>query len=641
MTNQYNPFKENRTEQMKDLWKYYVPFPGLDSAGKPLVVEGGRGSGKTMFFQCNSWRQKILELQKNSKPITNLIDSEDFVGIYYRVDTTFVSSMREREEENWGAIFETYLGICILKEILDLICTLNKSMNLNESALSEFALSFSKKLNKDSTTDSIEKFQKDCNIFLDIIEDKINGSETLANLRRINSNRFITDVCVATRELLGKDDLLFKIFIDEYETLQEYQQKIVNTLIKHSSLPVIFNIGLRPKGMKTSETISETETIEAPHDYELLLLGFEQDQYPEIIKSICQKRIALGKEQGKIPETASDDIEFYLGNYSIEQELEKINQTTKKPPHIEKLHQLINNRAQEEGCTEQEIEELCKTLCDEAPILNSRMHYALLCKKTHYTPTLKDLYSSYTTNDERYSDWLHNRKNGVIYLLCKETKREKMYFGFDVFSALSSNIVRYFLELCEQSFKIAFLNDYDWNSQISPETQTEAARYVSEYKIVDIAGYEPYGKELRIFVQYLGQIFNKLHTAEDNTLGEPEPNHFNTKDLSLPDSSKKIIASAIMWNVLQEGETTKKKQSKLSPETVDYYLNKIYVPYFGISYRNQRKIFISVEILQDLFAGNEEFANAGFKKFFKLDSSDDADATQLTFFNMEMEDNDD
>lgn len=87
---------------------------------------------------------------------------------------------------------------------------------------------------------------------------------------------------------------------------------------------------------------------------------------------------------------------------------------------------------------------------------------------------------------EKYNDWLHNRKNGVIYLLCKETKRDKMYFGFDVFSALSSNIVRYFLELCEQTFKIAFLNEYNWDSSISPEIQTEAASYVSEYKIVDI-----------------------------------------------------------------------------------------------------------------------------------------------------------
>lgn len=635
MTNQYNPFKENRTEQMRDLWKYYVPFPGLDCTGKPLVVEGGRGSGKTMFFQCNSWRQKILEFQKNCKPVTDILNKEGFIGIYYRVDTTFVSSMKGREELNWGSVFETYFSICVLKEVLDLICTLNKSMKLSESALSEFASTFSKKLNPVSTTDSIEAFQKDCDIFLDIIEDKINGLENLSNLRWINVNRFITDMCVATSKLLDKNDLVFKIFIDEYETLQEYQQKIVNTLIKHSSIPVIFNIGLRPKGMKTSETISGTETIEAPHDYELLLLGFEQDRYLEIIKEICKKRIILGKEQGKIPEDVSEDIEYYLGNYSIEQELERINQTQKKLPHIEKLRQLIRERGKLEKCSPQDIDNYCKILCDDAEILYSRLHYALLCKQTSYTPTLKDLYDAYTSKNERYNDWVHNRKNGVIYLLCKESKHEKMYFGFDIFSALSSNIVRYFLELCEQAFKIAFLNNYKWDSPISPETQTEAARYVSEYKIVDIAGYEPYGKELRIFVQYLGQIFNKLHTDENNTLGEPEPNHFNTKDLSLSDISKQIIASAIMWNVLQEGETTKKKQSKLSPETVDYYLNKIYVPYFGISYRNQRKIFISVEILNDLLAGDEKSASNGFKKFFEEKSKSDIDLQQPTLFNIQ------
>ena len=49
---QFNPFKDNRTEQMTHLLKYYVPFSRLDAAAKPVVVEGGRGSGKTMLFQC-------------------------------------------------------------------------------------------------------------------------------------------------------------------------------------------------------------------------------------------------------------------------------------------------------------------------------------------------------------------------------------------------------------------------------------------------------------------------------------------------------------------------------------------------------------------------------------------------------------
>lgn len=619
MVSQYNPFKENRTEQMKDLWKYYVPFPGLDSTGKPIVVQGGRGSGKTMFFQCNSWRQVLSQIKKNERTVETSLDERGFIGIYYRVDTTFVSSMRSKEETHWESIFETYLSICILQEILELLIALDNDMTLSENTLSEFAATFSKRICPDSTVDTIQDFRNECDLYLDAIEDKINGiaSSHQGNLRWVNAHRYINDLCSAFSRIFGRD-LLFKIFIDEYETLQTYQQKIVNTLIKHSALPVIFNIGLRPKGMKTRETISKTETIEAPHDYELLTLEFDSAAYPDIVRSICQKRIALGKEQNRIPADASEDIEFYLGKYSIDYEIEKICQTRQKMPHIEKLKRIIQERSIEENLPPELAERYISELCEDAPIINSRLHYALLCKKTAYTPTLTELYMAYKSNTSRYMDWMHNRKYGAVFLLCKESKHEKMYYGFDIFLALSSNIVRYFLELCEQTFRIAFLNGYSWNGPIPAEIQAEAAHYVSEYKIIDIAVYEPYGKELRLFVQYLGQIFYKLHTAEDNTLGEPEPNHFNTKDLSLPDHTRELLDSAIMCNVLQEGEPTKRKQSKLSPETVDYYLNKIYVPYFGISHRNQRKIQIEVNVLNNLLSGDESVVKAGFRDFFKM-----------------------
>lgn len=632
MTEQYNPFKENRAEQMKDLWKYYVPFPGLDGDGKPLVVEGGRGSGKTMFFQCNSWRQNLLKIRKNEEPITNLLDDRDFIGIYYRVDTTFVSSMRGKEENNWNAIFETYLSISVLKEIIDLIIALNQGMSIDEKALSDFSACFSRKLYPSREIKSINGFKKEIDFYLDIIEDKINGiaCDYPMKLRYVNAHRFLTDVCIQCSELLQRENLLFKIFIDEYETLQEYQQKIVNTLIKHSTLPVVFNIGLKPKGMKTSETISQTETIEAPHDYELLPLGFDEEKYPDIVRDICKKRIQLGKEKGRIPKSASENIEDYLGKYSLEYELKKISQCKVSLSYKGKLKNLIMESAGQEGNSEEEVQEYCKVLCDDAPILNSRLHYALLCKKTYYTPSIKELYNSYINSTPRYNDWLHNRKNGVIFLLCKEAQKDKMYFGFDAFTALSSNIVRYFLELCEHTFKLAFFDGYNWEGSISPEKQSEAAQYVSEYKVLDIAGYEPYGKELRIFTQYLGQLFYRLHTGEENTLGEPEPNHFNTKDLSISERIRQLISSSIMWTVLQEGEATKRKQSRLSPETVDYYLNKIYVPYFGISYRNQRKITIDERILEDLFSGDEQRAKNGLNKFFRCHDSVSPD--QMTLF---------
>lgn len=633
MIEQYNPFKENRTEQMKDLWKYYVPFSGLDSAGKPIVVEGGRGSGKTMFFQCNSWRQVTSQFIKCEESVVKLLDSKDFIGIYYRVDTTFVSSMKGREENNWGAIFETYFSICILKEFLDMIATLRRGMSLDEILLINFIKDFSKRIYPNSGVDSIHDFQRESNTYLDIIEDKINGvNYSQSNeLRYVNAHRFITDLCSETQKLLQRDNLLFKVFIDEYETLQDYQQKIINTLIKHSALPVIFNIGMRPKGMKTSQTISETETIEAPHDYALVPLGVDSANYEKIVKHICQKRIVLGKEQGKIPQEASEDIEYYLGCYSLDYEVEKLDKSTAKWPHLSRLRERIEEMGKEEALSKDEINEYLIVLCERPSVIISRVHYALICKKTQYTPTLRELYQAYTEKSDRYNEWIHNRKFAALFLLCREAKKDKMYFGFDVFSLLSSNIVRYFLELCEHAFQIAFLNGYNWDGPIIPEHQTEAAQYVSEYKIADIAAYEPHGHNLRVFVQYLGKIFYKLHTGDNNTLGEPEPNHFNTKDLSLSETTRNYIASSIMWNVLQEGEATKRKQSVLSPETVDYYLNKIYVPYFGISYRNQRKISIDVGLLEQLFSGNEADAKKAMMKFFKEDKNDDG-SVQLSLF---------
>ncbi len=639
MSNFYNPFKANRTEQMKDLWKYYVPFSGMDSTGKPLVVEGGRGSGKTMFFQCNSWKQVLSKIKKNNQPISNIFNTNGFIGIYYRVDTSFVSAMCDQKDRSWSAIFETYFSICVLKEFLEFIIEIIGNVDNDQSEVDRFVETFSRRIYPKTKVDNLPDFLYETNLYLDFIEDLINGVSNINEIRCVKSYRFISDMCEIFKKIFRQKDLLFKIFIDEYETLQEYQQKIINTLIKHSSLPVVFNIGLRPHGMKTNGTISSTETIETPHDYEKISLGIESgNDYNTILKEICRKRIQLGKEENKIPKEASEDIEFYLGNYDIDYEIKHLTSRS----HISKLRSRIEEMGKEENLSQEQIKMYTTALCDEADIINSRLHFSLICKKTPYTPKLSELYEAYTNQSKRYSDWLHNRKNGVVFLLCKESKREKMYFGFDAYSALSSNIVRYFLELCEQALSIAFFYGFAWNEKISPEIQTEAAHYVSEYKVVDIAGYEPYGKNLRIFIQYLGQIFYRLHTSEDNTLGEPEPNHFNTRDLSLSCDDKNLLSSAIMWNVLQEGEPTKRKNSKLSPETIDYYINKIYTPCFGISYRNQRKITLDVKILELLLSGKEEEARKGFLKFFKIsDSTVDENeiASQISLFDFPQGDN--
>lgn len=622
MINNYNPFKENRTEQMRELWKYYVPFPENDTSFKPLVVEGGRGSGKTMFFQCKSWKEELSKARKENQCIREWISNRDFIGLYYRVDTTFVSSMKGNDRHDWNSIFETYLSLCILSEVLFFISEIKDDLDYSVTELNKLANAFSNKISPNSPVDSFEMLKEYIPLYLDKIENIINGIPVNIgeDIRFVSVLRFVKELCISCQKLFN-NNIVFKVFIDEYETLQEYQQKIINTLIKHSEIPVIYNIGLRPSGMKTPETISETETIESPHDFEYLELDVDPEQYKDILKNIFAKRIKLAKEKGLLAPTTNEDIEFYLGNYSFDYELDLIEKTNVTFSFKKELAEKIHIKAIAENITEDLEQKYLKVLCEEAPLLNARLHLTLLFKDNIYTPNLKILYDEYTNNGEKYRDWMHNRKNGIVFLLCKECKREKLYYGFDAYAALSSGIVRYFLELCEQAFNFAFLDGYSWDCQISPQTQTIAAKHVSEYKVKDILRYKPNGKNLRIFVQYIGQIFYKLHT-DNGSLGEPEPNHFSTKDLSMTDEVRENIKFAIMWNVLQVNKATKRKDSILSPETVDYYLNKIYVPYFGISYRNQRKILLDSDILNGLFSGDYNNAKSAFNKFFKIMEDD-------------------
>ena len=131
-------------------------------------------------------------------------------------------------------------------------------------------------------------------------------------------------------------------------------------------------------------------------------------------------------------------------------------------------------------------------------------------------------------NSPKYSQWLHTNKNAIVYLIAKENRKRKQYYGFSTFKMLSSGITRHFLELCENALRDALRNGFSFNSprQLSNKEQTSAARYVSRYRLNDIDTYTPYSSRLRRFVVLMGNIFNRLHL--DRNVSEPERNHFQT-----------------------------------------------------------------------------------------------------------------
>jgi len=308
----------------------------------------------------------------------------------------------------------------------------------------------------------------------------------------------------------------------------------------------------------------------------------------------------------------------------MESEIQRIIRGKKTPPFLERLKKIIADEV-----TEPKEAIKCKELlADNASPLHARLHLCLLLRSSKYKPSVLKLAEEYKKYLEgkstQYSDWMHNTKYGLVFLLAKEYDAQKQYYGFDVFMMLSNGVIRYFLELCEQAFDFAMDSGFNWDEpcEISPEDQTKAARYVSRYKIKDIDGYEPFGRVLRIFVHQIGNLFRELHRNPDTTLGEPEPNHFSLNGFTIDEKTKLVLDSAVMWGVLQERTPTKEKDVARPVEIFDYHLNRIYCPFYEISYRKKRKITFSSEQFNKLMSGSEDLSKSAVREILSQKKGD-------------------
>jgi hypothetical protein len=355
--------------------------------------------------------------------------------------------------------------------------------------------------------------------------------------------------------------------------------------------------------------------IQPPHDYrpfrpELALVpegNLDHRRLEGIFRDICNRRIANAHVLPVDVDEQWLSIETYLGRYDVDDELDVLAKNGLSGDTLRTLREAIMANAENLS----EVDELFKVLGTDAPPQNARLHLCLLNRSPQYRPTPGELAKEFLAwmedragGSKRYYDWWHNTKVGLAFLLAHEQRKQKRYAGFDTYCMLSSGIIRYFIELCEQAFDFAHAEGFSWSSprNLSFQEQTKAAKYVSRYKIKDIERYDPHGPELRQLTMSLGLIFESLHKARNTGLGEPEVNHFSTSaaDLASDPNMRGLLDSAVLWAVLQERTPTKDKELSLKVDAVDYHLNHIYCPYFEISYRQKRKIDLSTAELNAL-----------------------------------------
>jgi len=617
----------NRAEELGDnVWDHFVvPFflPDIDlaTATKARLLIGGRGCGKTMLLRYLSHSSQFSpsRIFNEPYPLNN-------IGVYWRMDTQFANTMRERgvSEDVWISAFQHATAVIVSRSILQSLQSIRDSQCPSVTPSDLEALDFFplKAFRNDLKADFIG--------LLSQLREEVWRFETWANNpRHLSAPIFLPGsafvralISVIKEQLVRLQSVNFSVYIDEYENLLEYQQRIINTLLKHGEPPLLFHVASKKNGMRTRRTLGD-EDITDIADYRIIDLDkyLHEKSFPVFAAEILFLRLSNAgynipflnvqriRDPGQVEERERREYQDTLLG-AARTMLPKLTDEAlaaqifdDKVLYGKLLESLIHSLELSHSVipAERFVSEKHKKATIVSPCIIARRKL----RPEEILGELNKLDEGKTNKFSGGTNWIHNNFIGQVLLLYSAKHRVcPFYSGFDSFIYLARGNLRHFLELCYTSVKRARPSDGPVPLFISVDEQATAAKEASAALLKEIRGFGRQGNKLHSFTLALGSLFALAHSRP--TQSEPEISHFSVGgSSSIRPEDQELLNEAVKWSVLFEEEETKKKDL-FQPGRTQWVLNPIYAPYFGITYRKKRKLEISADDLHVLNVGTYE-----------------------------------
>lgn len=646
-------FSKNRTEELgNDVWEQFVIPPFYDrldlrAARKPRVVVGGRGCGKTMLL-------RYLSHQTMFSPARRVIpaDAIEHIGLYWRADTHFLNMMFARgiAEDIWHSAFvhmaAVVLGMELLASLRSIAESSHTSLNVQRLASLNFrrlgAFDDGLPTELDSLFDALQTRLWELEAWVNDVR-KAKEPKFLAGEKFVQA--MLSEIKAQVHEL-GQAN--YFVYLDEYENLRPYQQRIVNTWLKHSEIPLIFNLAMKRNGMDTQETTGP-ESLSDLHDFRTHDLEHElESDFPLFAAEILFLHLALANQKAPIdPDVLRDPArlrerrqqeyadrvrssarELFPGLTQEEMATAVFRDSALSNKLAERIRKALSNRS-----SQLTADAFIRPEFPEASIVAP----ALLHRRALTPELIKGEFEKLHRGEENdftgKRSWIHNNFVGSYLQLYEPYSRAcPFYAGFQAFCQLAHGNLRYFLELCHKS--LSRLENLEFPSAIDPLVQADAAREASAAFLREVRSYGPRGLQLYTFVLRLGSLFAIAHQRP--TQSEPEQTHFSIGAGSQPlaPQDHSFLREAVKWSVLYEEEETKKKSSA-DPEDIEYILAPIYSPYFHISYRKRRKMNLTIDDFLTLERGTYDEVKDLLKRYSAAWSVQSSDLAPTLFSHLE------
>ncbi len=648
-------FKKNRAEEFPDdLWGNFVlPINyqqyNLLIDTKGVKVEGGRGTGKTMFlkYHCFPTQLSPKRTQIDESALNN-------IGIYWRPDTHFVQLINENYlGPRWGAVFNTYVGLSLLmkfSQFIQQLITSNYDDEPLKKALSELQIPtvLQEELKIDYSILYVDLYEH-CFGQLYKMQNWLHSPLTNPPLTIDGKGTLVFAIkSIISRQLLT--DTSYHIFIDEFENLRAEQQIIINDWMKHGEKPLLFSIAYK-KYAHISDKTSGKETTQRRNDHRIIDLvddvyAKSEQEFKVFASEIIASKLQEFFKTEKIMDTTiiSDVDKLSIRREpSYQRNMLKTSNITfpeltykEIAEHIlsdkilfDRVKRNISQALRNKSTKLQEEDFIDKEFAD-ATLVNSILLYRVKTdpKDLHLAFNIykQDIYSKKIA---QYKEQIKNNIVGsILYIYSSYPQRIcPVYGGFNRFCAMSRSNLRHLLELCYQSFV-----ELESHIQLDPlkdkfpvvplEDQLKSAKFCSKQELETLSELGPYGQSLQKIANRLGRIFYLKQKIR--TQSKPENIHFSveTENLNYIDEKiKTLLEEAKIWNVLQVHASTKGTEDNISSE--EYMLSPMLAPYYKITTRKIHKVVFSVANLRTIFLDDDDNFDTYYEQLIKEWKIDD------------------
>ena len=265
-------------------------FPQMTTS-RPCILVGGRGTGKTTVLRGLSYQGQYELEKRNPKSVP----SWPYYGFYYRVDTNKVGAFKgpELSEIEWLRHFGHYINLLMCVQVLRFLswfqATTQLSTELKEDDLGSVAIAFNLPA-PNCNENLLQLLERSLTEF----EAHINNVADRAGPKLSLQGAPVAHLLESVRRHEVFADKLFFFLIDEYENLEDYQQKLMNTLIKQSGELYSFKICVRELGWRVRNTLAENEYLVSPADYIRIDITdvMQGAQFEDFSHRVCQDRLA-------------------------------------------------------------------------------------------------------------------------------------------------------------------------------------------------------------------------------------------------------------------------------------------------------------------------------------------------------------